>query len=593
VDEVHVFGDRLQWGIVPDLRRLCAPGATIGSHYGSTEAAGIGICSMMIGPDNEVGTGPIPLGRWSEPGRGRLEPVGDADGLAEIVAVGKTARGYWDDPAEEAVRFGRDPDGTRIVRTGDLARIDEQGMIHLVGRADDLVKIRGIRVEPAEAEAALTAVPGIREAVALAHDGARGARLVGHLVLDDDPTLTPESVRATLAGRLPPHLIPSPLVVHDALPLLPNRKIDRVALRGAPVTPWRTTPPRAPADDLEADVATLCAEVLELDHVGPDDDLWTLGLDSLAALALAAEVSELGWGPFDPSAPLRHVTAAAIADWLRTTSDDDDPYLPSEVIPLHPAPPGPGPTPIVALPGAGGTATAFFWLARALGPDRPVTVIEAHGLHTPGRPDRTIAAAARRTADLVDATHPTGPVVLLGHSAGGAIAHETAVLLHARSRDPHVVILDTILPAVLRARTPTAAPASPAAATPSPATRPRPFRPWRRIPRRLLDETRVRLRAAHPGPPSRSLTRFRAFTRIGERALRDYQPTPAPVPVLCLHVDHRIRDAWTGAVPDLTCVAVPGDHRSLLRPPHVNAVADHLHALATTLDRAPHPDATR
>jgi thioesterase domain-containing protein len=54
--------------------------------------------------------------------------------------------------------------------------------------------------------------------------------------------------------------------------------------------------------------------------------------------------------------------------------------------------------------------------------------------------------------------------------------------------------------------------------------------------------------------------------------------------VLCLHVNDRVRDAWTNAVPDLTCTAVPGDHRSLLRPPHVNAVADHLHALVTPLD---------
>lgn len=586
VREITVFGDRLSWDVVPDLRRLAAPTAVVRSHYGATETGGVAVCFMEIGPDDEVGTGPIPLGRWLEPDRGRLEPLDDGDGLAEIVATGKVARGYWDDPAEEAARFGRDPDGTRTLRTGDLARVDAQGLIHLVGRADDLVKIRGMRVEPAETEAALVAIPGIREAVALPHEGAYGVRLVGHLVLDDN-ALTPESVRAALGERLPPHLIPSPLVVHDDLPLLPNHKVDRVTLRSRPLEPWRSSAPRAPRDDLEADVATLCAEVLEIDEVGPDEDLWMLGLDSLRALELAAAVSDLGWGPFDPSAPLRHVTAAAIADWLRTAAATDDPHLPSAVIPLHPMPPGPGPgpTPVVAIPGAGGTATAFFWLARALGPDRPLTVIEAHALHTPGRPDRTVAAAARRTADLVVSTHPDGPVVLLGHSAGGAVAFEAAVLLHGSGRDVRVAILDTPLPALARADAP-AAPVITAQRRPGnqPARRLR--LSLRRRLRRALDEARVRIRAVHPGPPSRSLIRFRAFTRIGERALRDYRPTPAPVPTLVLHVDDRVRDAWTGAVPDLTCTAVPGGHRSLLRPPHVQVVAAHVQGLAEALDPA-------
>jgi thioesterase domain-containing protein len=237
---------------------------------------------------------------------------------------------------------------------------------------------------------------------------------------------------------------------------------------------------------------------------------------------------------------------------------------------------------VVAVPGAGGTATAFFWLARALGPDRPLTVIEAHGLHTPGAPDRTVAAAAHRAADLVAGTHPDGPLVLLGHSAGGAVAYETAVLLHTAGRTVRVAILDTPLPALAGAPTTDRAAAPTAAATPSRRLRPS----LRRIPRRALDEARIRLRARHPGPPSRSLTRFRAFTRIGERALRDYRPTPVPVPTLVLHVDDRVRDAWTGAVPDLTFAPLPGEHRSLLRPPHVQTVATHVQALAEALDPA-------
>ncbi len=574
VRQVRIGGEKLGWEIVPAVRRLVTERAVINFSYGSTEGGTVAVCRMIIGPDDEVGVGPIPIGRWEEPGRGRLEPVAGGDDLAEIVVTGKIARGYWDDPEEHRARFGHDPDGTRILRTGDLARVGDDGLIQLVGRADDLVKIRGIRVEPAEVELAFHAIPGVREAVVLPHESERGIRLVGHLVLDD-PDLSADVVRHTLSERLPPHLVPSPLVVHDALPTLPNGKVDRRALRSAPVEPWRAAPPRPPADALEADVLVMCAEALELDEVGADDDLWEIGLDSLRAVELAAAISELGWGPFDPSLPLQQVSAAAIAEVLRRGAADEDPHRPSEVVTLVPVSSGDH-TPIVAVPGAGATASAYFWLARVLGPEQPFTVDEAHGLHTPGRPDRSVAAAARRTARRVADVHADGPVLLVGHSAGGAVAYEAGRLLHAAGRDVRVAVLD-LVPSTLR-------PASGGPVPPAPvgAARGRRTRGPGRLPhllRRAVDEGRVRFRALRPGPPSRSLMRFRAFTLIGTRAVRRYQPGPATFPLLVVHTEATTGAAWAGVAPDLTVAATTGSHLSMLRPPHVRHTADALRSL--------------
>ncbi len=574
VRQVRIGGENLGWEIVPAVRRLVAASAVINLSYGSTEAGAVPVCRMIVGPDDEVGTGPIPIGRWEEPGRGRLEPVADGDDLSEIVVTGKIARGYWDDPEEEQTRFGRDPDGTRTLRTGDLARIGDDGLIHLVGRADDLVKIRGIRVEPAEAEQAFHAIPGVRQAVVLPHESERGIRLVGHLVLDA-PDLTADVVRRTLSERLPPHLVPSPLVVHDALPTLPNGKVDRRALQCAPIEPWRTTPPRPPADALEADVLVMCAEALELDEVGVDDDLWEVGLDSLRAVELAAAISELGWGPFDPSIPLQRVSAAAIAEVLRRGAADEDPYRPSEVVTLIPVTVG-NRTPIVAVPGAGGTASAYFWLARDLGPQQPFTVVEAHGLHTPGRPDRTVVAAARRTARHVADIHADGPVLLVGHSAGGAVAYEAGRLLHAAGRDVRVAVLD-LVPSTLHPATGGPVPTAPVGAAPGRRTR----GPGRlpHLLRRAVDEGRVRFRALRPGPPSRSLTRFRAFTLIGTRAVRRYQAGPAAFPLLVVQTEATTGTAWSRVAPDLTVAVTTGNHLTMLRPPHVRHTADALRGL--------------
>ncbi|MFO1537454.1 MAG: alpha/beta fold hydrolase, partial [Actinomycetota bacterium] len=580
VRRLNASGEHLLWEHVPGLRALIAPDAVIEGVYGSTEGGSIAVCRMVIGPDHEVESGRIPLGEWELPRRGRLEPVADAGGdLAEIVVAGGVAHGYWDDPELEATQFGRDPDGTRVLRTGDLARIDDRGRLTLAGRVDELVKVRGIRVEPAEVERGFERIAGIRQSVVLAHATDRGTRLVAHLVLDPGASCTPASVRHTLAERLPPHLVPSPLVVHDDLPRLPNGKIDRQTLRSGPVEPWRTATPRPPRDALEADVLVVCAEVLELDDVGLDDDLWELGLDSLRAVELAGGVSELGWGPFDPSLPLRHVSAAGIAEALREGAAGDDPYRPSEVVCLTDGSPT-GPAPVVAFPGAGGTATTFVWLARALGPDHAFSVVEAHGLHTPGRPDRTIAAAADRAADLVVTAHPTGPLVLVGHSAGGAVAYETAGRLVGRGRTVRVVLLDVCLTARPHGAGPDAPvlPDPPAGGTAPTGTRAR--RRLRRLPRRIFDEARLRWRTLRPGPPSRDLVRFRAFGRIGERALREFRPGPPTFPTRLLHVDDRARADWTAFVPELDCRVVPGLHLTMLRPPHVDVVAEQVRALS-------------
>lgn len=581
IRQLRIGGEKLLWDAVPALRRLVVEDAVVSITYGSTEASGFAVCRRVIGPDEEVRSGLVSLGWWEEPGRGRLEPVDDGDDLAEIVVTGKTARGYWDDPAEQEARFGRDHDGSPTWRTGDLARIGDDGSLYLVGRTDDLVKIRGIRVEPAEAEAALQSVSGVRQAVVLAQESTRGARLVGHVVLDDPPVPGADDVRRALADRLAPHLVPSLLVLHDRLPTLPNGKVDRVTLRTEPVDPWRTRATRSARDALEADILVVCAEVLEVDDVGPDDDLWTLGLDSLRAVELAAGISELGWGRFDPSLALVRATPAAIAEVLRAAAANHDPYRPSEVVAVTA---GGASVPIVAFPGAGGTATAYLWLARALGPDQPFTVIEARGLHTPGRPDRTIPAAAGRAAALIGQAHPEGPLVLVGHSAGGVIAYETAQILHP-SREVRVALLDTDLPGAL---TPPDARTTPATVTVRPPT-PRPDRSRRprasvlaRVPHllgRALDEARVRLRARWPGPPSRNPIRFRAFTRIGARAIREYTPGPATFPVLLVHRNDTTRDAWQPFCPQLTAATTTGNHLTMLRPPHVHHTADALDAI--------------
>jgi thioesterase domain-containing protein/acyl carrier protein len=347
---------------------------------------------------------------------------------------------------------------------------------------------------------------------------------------------------------------------------MPSGKIDRVALRTAKVDPWRSASPREPVDDLEATLGIVCAEVLSVDGVSPDDDLWELGLDSLEAVELVEAISELGWGRLPPGALLECTTPAAVAQTLRNQARrSHGPRQPSEIVVLNP---DGDRAPIIALPGAGATAFGFHWIARALGPAQPVVVVEAHGLHTTGRPDRTVDAMAARAAATARARVTDGPIVLVGHSAGGLVAYAAAQQLSRAGHRVGVVMLDTPFPGM-----PRVAPA-PAGAAP-------PHRRWlERLVRHPLAAVRrapadlaVAVRKQWPGPPSTSPARYKAFTRIGADAARRYLPEPGDFPIVLLHpATSHAPATWAGWGAPIDPRGVRGTHLGMLRPPAVDDV---------------------
>ncbi|OLM14141.1 non-ribosomal peptide synthetase [Pseudonocardia sp. Ae505_Ps2] len=291
-------GEPLTAQVVAAARRW-APGAEIVNSYGSSEVAG----DVLAGPvdpaddDGRVTAGrPVPattvrlLDRF-------LGPV--PDGVAGEVYVGgiQLARGYAGRPGETAARFVADPHGSgaRLYRTGDLAVRLPDGRFRLLGRIDDQVTVRGVRVEPGEVEAAIRELPGVADAAVVARSTPDGPALVGYLVpaadgdTDPDTDSDTDALRALLAQRLPAAFLPSVLVALPELPHTPGGKLDRRALP-APVV----TAGRAPRDDRERELCGLFAEVLGLDDgaVGVDDDFFARGGHSLSALRLVNRIRE-------------------------------------------------------------------------------------------------------------------------------------------------------------------------------------------------------------------------------------------------------------------------------------------------------------
>ncbi|SDP55200.1 amino acid adenylation domain-containing protein [Streptomyces sp. cf386] len=318
------------------------PQARLVNLYGCSEAAGD---SLVHVPDG--GDGPVPLGRPIANTRVhvldpflRPSPVGAVGEL--YVAGAGLARGYLNQPGRTAERFVADPfgpPGSRLYRTGDLARLRADGTVEFLGRADDQVKIRGFRVEPGEIEAAARALPGVvRTAVVVREDGAAPRRLVAYVVggaaeaaqeaqsASPSPTLDPVTLRRALAERLPAHLVPSAVVVLDALPLTPSGKLDRRALPAPDFTGTSTF--EAPRTEPEKVLCGLFAEVLGLERVGVHDDFFEHGGDSIVSVRLADRARRAGL-TLSPRDVFTHRTPAGLA---RALPDETGP-APEEFTP--------------------------------------------------------------------------------------------------------------------------------------------------------------------------------------------------------------------------------------------------------------------
>ncbi|GAA0618357.1 hypothetical protein GCM10009547_20840 [Sporichthya brevicatena] len=229
-----------------------------------------------------------------------LTPVPDGVPGELYLAGPGLARGYLNRPGLTADRFVADPfgaPGTRMYRTGDLVRRRASGELEFLGRVDGQVKLRGLRIETGEIEAALRTAGAVDAAVAVREDRPGDPRLVAYVVAPGGAETDVETLRAAVAATLPAALVPSAFVVLPALPRSVAGKVDRAALP-APVDSRSAGSGRAPASALEGTVCALFAEVLGLpggERPGADADFFALGGHSLLAMRLVARLrADLG-----------------------------------------------------------------------------------------------------------------------------------------------------------------------------------------------------------------------------------------------------------------------------------------------------------
>jgi aspartate racemase len=370
---------------------------------------------------------------------GHLEPV--PIGVPGELYIGGDglARGYLNRPDLTAERFIPSPFSTdsdsRLYRTGDIVRYLPDGNLEFLGRLDHQVKIRGHRVELGEIEAALSAHPAVRAAVANCTGDQACKEVIAWVVPSPGQKPATTELQSFLKQNLPDWMVPGRMFCVTSLPLTPSGKVDRTALV-APARANRAEPQLPPiADSVELQLAAILQVVLGV-RVGPDQDFFDLGGTSLMAVQVATKIRKT-FGVDLPvatlfRAPTLGELTAVIRAGGRCSAKDC-------LVPLRPEGSNP---PLFLVHPAGGDALCYAGLALHLGSDQPVYALQEGALAGNG-----IEEMASRYLREIRSIQPQGPYYLGGHCSGGVVAFEMAQRLMVEGqRVDFLALLDSYPP---------------------------------------------------------------------------------------------------------------------------------------------------
>ncbi|WP_405754214.1 amino acid adenylation domain-containing protein [Streptomyces sp. NBC_01411] len=361
------------------------------------------------------------------------------------LAGAQVARGYLNRPELTAERFLADPfgaPGSRMYRTGDLVRWTGRGALEYLGRTDDQLTLRGLRIEPGEIEAVLARHPGVARAAVAVRRSPQGEPVLAAYVVPAglqappavpaprtaaDGALSTAALRAWATERLPGYMVPASYLLLGTLPLTPHGKLDRAAL---PAPEAAAEPSGRPARSAqERTLCALFAEVLGVGDVSIDDDFFALGGYSLLAARLIGRIRSSLGAALSIGAVFEAPTVAGLARLL-DSGGAQDPF--AMLLPLRTDGSRP---PLFCVHPAGGLSWCYAGMPRHLAADLPVYGLQARGLSGPGGLPATFEEMVADYVAHIRSVQPSGPYHLLGWSLGGALSHAIAVRLQDRGEE--------------------------------------------------------------------------------------------------------------------------------------------------------------
>lgn len=438
---IFFSGEPLTSSFVNQWRETFPEAGEMVNLYGATETTMVK-CFYIVPKD--ISTSVIP-GGWALPQTQIivLNHTNDLCGIGEIgeiiIRTPFCTLGYINASAEQQQRFVPNPWSNNqqdlFYYTGDKGRYRPDGALEVLGRKDDQIKIRGIRIQPGEIEAVLNQHPAVAKSVVIATKETLEKRLVAYVVALSNQELAKSDLRYFLKQQLPEYLIPSVFVVLDALPLTVNGKVNRRALPEAEpsMNPHDSFVP--PRDRLELELTQIWSEVLNTNRVGVLDNFFELGGHSLLAVSLMTRIRQ----KFGQSLPLKTLFQEATLEQqarLLREQTQTHPWSPLVTIQNRGTQP-----PLFLIHPSGGGVFCYLDLSRHLGTNRPIYGLEASGRDSEIEPHSQIEEMAAHYIKAIQRIQPEGPYLLAGWSMGGAIAFEMALQLQSQGQEISLLAL--------------------------------------------------------------------------------------------------------------------------------------------------------
>ena len=557
--------------------------------YGQTECTAVTTCCELL---PSLPAGDVPLGKPVHNVRAYL-----LDDQRQPVSLGETGelyvggvgvgRGYLGQPEMTNKHFISDPfsgtPGDRLYKTGDLVRFRLDGNLEFVGRVDQQIKLRGIRVEPGEIEAVVLQHPSMQSVVIVGQPaGPTPDYLAAYVVFHADQTLSASELRSWLGERLPDFMIPAIFVSLDSLPLTPNGKVDRRAL---PIPDFSQTSSNhqhiEPKDELELRLVKLWERLLQRHPISIDDNFFELGGHSLLAVRMITQLEKEFGKPLSLALLFHAPTIEKMAEVLR-----DQGWQPrwSSLVPIQT---GGSRPPLFCVHADGG---AFFYtnFTAHLSPDQPLFGIQARGLDGKEAPFTNVKEMAQQYIREIRSVQPKGPYIISGFSMGGVVVYEMAQQLLLNGEPPGLVIfLDAPspnYPEMLENHNKSVSNKLKKFFDLSATEKlerliTRTSKRWRELHDEIL--SRLYLLIRRPLPPA---LRIHVVRKTNQRIADMYQPLPYSGPVTVL----RASEQTPGAKPDRTLgwrhyvtgtiddFVIPGDHETVYQEPNVRLLTQQI-----------------
>jgi oxalate---CoA ligase len=420
------FGRCANGALPPDLQGELEEllGVRVLQTYGTSEAG-------MI--SSESPTGPRRKGAAGTPVGVEVKVLN-----GEVAVRGPTVfSGYEDDPELNRGAFA---DGWWLSK--DHGWLDDQGFLTIGGRLDDVINRGGEKVSPTEVEEALREHPSVAEAVAFAVPHSRlGEDLAAAITAAAGHEPSEPALRAYLSARLAPAKVPRRIAVLPEIPLGPSGKPLRslaaeLAAGPGPAGGGEVSRPTR----VEERLAGIWAECLELPGVGPEDDFFELGGDSLAAVELIAAVEQELRVRLEPEDLVQAPTPRLLAGTLAAGSHIDR----QEARDLVGVNVTGSRTPLFVIGGRPGYAMRVLLVGRDIDPMQPVYGLQPPFMDWARAGVATLPEMAAHYVSRARSAQPSGPYRILGSSFGGLIAFEMARQLEeAGERVEFVALIDT------------------------------------------------------------------------------------------------------------------------------------------------------